>query len=108
MTLNEYQKKALETAIYPESKRIVYPTLGLVGESGEVAEKVKKVFRDSECEFTDEKKREIAKEIGDVMWYVSALSYDLGFTLEEVCQMNYEKLKSRMERGKIGGSGDNR
>jgi len=108
LTLSEYQKGALETAIYPESKKIVYPTLGLVGEAGEVAEKVKKVYRDSESVFTSEKKLEIAKEIGDVLWYCAALSHDLGFSLEEVARMNYEKLKSRQARGVIGGSGDNR
>lgn len=106
MTLNEYQQKALETAIYPTP--IVYPALGLCGESGEVADKVKKVLRDNNSEFTDEKKTEIAKEIGDVLWYCATLSNDLGYTLDDIAEMNYQKLHSRQMRGKIGGSGDNR
>lgn len=106
MTLNEYQQKALETAIYPTP--IVYPALGLCGESGEVADKVKKVIRDNNSEFTNEKKAEIAKEIGDVMWYCATLSKDLGYTLDEIAEMNYQKLHSRQLRGKLGGNGDNR
>ena len=108
MTLNEYQQHALETAIYTEASRIVYPTLGLTGEAGEVADKVKKVIRDSNKEFTDEKRLEIVKEIGDVLWYCATLSRDLGYELEEVAQMNVDKLRSRMQRHLISGSGDNR
>lgn len=108
MQLNDYQSKALETAAYPQEYRIIYPALGLTGEAGEVSDKVKKVLRDNRCEFTDEKKKEIAKEIGDVLWYVATLSHDIGYTLEEIAEMNYEKLSSRKERGKISGSGDNR
>ena len=108
MTLNEYQQHALETAIYPDDSRIVYPTLGLTGEAGEVADKVKKVIRDANKEFTDEKKLEIVKEIGDVLWYCATLSRDLGYELEEVAQMNVDKLRSRMQRHLISGSGDNR
>ncbi|MYM12405.1 nucleoside triphosphate pyrophosphohydrolase family protein [Muribaculum intestinale] len=108
MTVNEYQAAALTTAVYPEDKRIIYPALGMCGEAGEVADKVKKVIRDNNQQFTDEKKREIAKEIGDVLWYCATLSRDLGFTLEEVAQMNIYKLQSRKERGTLSGSGDNR
>ena len=90
MTLNEYQQHALETAIYPDDRRIIYPTLGLTGEAGEVADKVKKVIRDAHEEFTPEKKLEIVKEIGDVMWYCATLARDLkllcagGYRLERV------------------------
>lgn len=108
MTLNQYQEEALKTAIYPEDKKIIYPTLGLTGEAGEVAEKVKKVIRDNNQEFTDEKKRQIALEISDVLWYCATLSHDLGYTLEEIGQMNIDKLASRQQRDKIGGSGDER
>lgn len=108
MTLNEYQKKALETAVYPQEDRIVYPTLGLTGEAEEVADKVKKVIRDNNREFTEEKKCELAKEIGDVLWYCATLSHDIGYTLDEIATMNYEKLSSRQKRGVIHGSGDNR
>lgn len=108
MTLNEYQQHALETAIYPDDSSIVYPTLGLAGEAGEVADKVKKVIRDGGKEFTAEKRLEIVKEIGDVLWYCATLSRDLGYELDEVAQMNIDKLRSRMERHRISGSGDNR
>lgn len=108
MTINEYQVAARSTAIYPQNRQIIYPTLGLTGEAGEVADKVKKVIRDSNDVFTDEKKHQIALELGDVMWYAAALAHDLGYTLEEVCQMNLDKLASRMQRDKIHGSGDER
>lgn len=108
MEINEYQKAALKTAVYPEDKRIIYPALGMCGEAGEVADKVKKVIRDNNQNFTNDRKREIAKEIGDVLWYCATLSHDLGFSLEEVAQMNIDKLASRQRRGKLSGSGDNR
>ena len=108
MTLNQYQEEALKTAIYPEDKKIIYPTLGLTGEAGEVADKVKKVIRDNNQEFTDEKKRQIALEISDVLWYCAILSHDFGYTLGEIGQMNIDKLASRQQRNKIGGSGDER
>lgn len=107
MTLNEYQNHALETAIYPNP--IIYPTLGLTGEAGEVSDKVKKVIRDRNSDFSDPAtKHAIAEEIGDVLWYCATLSHDLDYNLDEIARMNYEKLKSRQERGKIHGSGDNR
>lgn len=108
MDMNEYQKKAISTAIYPEVYEIVYPTLGLAGESGEIAEKVKKVLRDDIGDFSKDSRKEIAKELGDVLWYVALLARDLGFDLEEVAEMNVQKLASRKERNKLGGSGDNR
>lgn len=108
MTLNEYQEGARTTAIYPASRQIIYPTLGLAGEAGEVADKVKKVIRDNNDEFTDERKHQIALELGDVLWYAASLAHDLGYTLEEVAQMNLDKLASRMQRDKIHGSGDER
>ena len=108
MTLNEYQKKALETAVYPQEFKIIYPALGLTGEAGEVADKVKKVIRDNNGTFDDGRKKEIAKELGDVLWYVATLSNDIGYSLDEIAVMNYEKLSSRKQRGMIGGNGDNR
>lgn len=116
MELNEYQKCALETAVYPREFKIIYPALGMAGEAGEVADKVKKVLRDfvvlrdakGSIILPDEKRQELAKEVGDVLWYVATMAYDLGFTLEEIGAMNYEKLKSRQQRNKIHGSGDNR
>lgn len=108
MTLNEYQKKALETAVYPQEYKIIYPSLGLTGEAGECSDKVKKVIRDNGGVFTNENRYEIAKEIGDVLWYCATLANDIGFGLETIGQMNYNKLHSRQVRGVIGGSGDNR
>lgn len=116
MTVNEYQEAALATAVYPEQFRIIYPALGMSGEAGEVADKVKKVIRDTvlltdtegAIVLPDDKRVELAKEIGDVLWYCATLAYDLGMKLEDVAQMNIDKLKSRQERGKLSGSGDNR
>lgn len=108
MELNEYQSAALTTAVYPEDKRIIYPALGMNGEAGEVADKVKKVIRDNEQEFTEETKLAIALEVGDVLWYCATMAHDLGYTLEEIAKMNIRKLLSRQQRGKLGGSGDNR
>lgn len=108
MTLNEYQQKALETAFYPNEYKVIYPALGLTGEAGEVADKVKKIIRDNNGEMSKEKSVELAKEVGDVLWYIATLAHDIGFTLEEIGQMNYEKLHSRQQRGMLGGSGDNR
>ena len=106
--LNEYQQRALETAIYTEDKKIIYPTLGLTGEAGEVADKVKKVLRDNNQVFDDERRKAIALELSDVMWYCATLANDLGYTLQEIAEMNYEKLSSRQKRGKINGNGDYR
>jgi len=104
--LNNYQMQAKKFAIYPEHMKVVYPALGLAGEAGEVADKVKKIYRDDR---TDARfLAEIAKEIGDVMWYCAALADDLGFDLQQIAEMNIYKLKSRKAAGKIGGSGDDR
>lgn len=108
MEMNDYQRQAAASAIYPRTMRGVYPTLGLTGEAGEVAEKVKKVIRDHGGEFSEEAKLEIAKELGDVMWYVAAIAGDLGFSLEQIAQLNLEKLASRQSRNRLHGSGDNR
>ena len=109
MTLNEYQQHALETAIYPEDSRIVYPHARSDGRSRRSGRQGQKSDpATSNKEFTDEKRLEIVKEIGDVLWYCATLSRDLGYELEEVAQMNVDKLRSRMQRHLISGSGDNR
>ena len=109
MTFEEYQSKSSETAKYPNvGKNFVYPTLGLAGETGEVAEKVKKILRDKEGIVSREDREEIKKELGDVLWYLAQISAEMGLSLEEVAQANIEKLFSRLERGKIQGVGDNR
>ena len=109
MDFNTYQKKARETAQYPNlGSNNIYPTLGLVGEAGEVAEKVKKVIRDKEGSFDEESKIAIKKELGDVLWYVSNLCNEFDFNLEDVALSNLEKLKARNSKGTIRGSGDDR
>jgi len=109
MTFQDYQKDSRKTAIYPnQGQNFIYPTLGLAGEAGEVAEKIKKVIRDKGGVAGDEEKAGVKKELGDVLWYVSQLATELGLDLDEVAQNNLNKLASRLERDKISGSGDNR
>lgn len=104
MNFDKYQEEASKTAIYPENSKLTYPLLGLCGEVGEVCEKVKKHIRDGrELDKTD-----LTKELGDVLWYLSATARDLGISLQDVAETNISKLKSRQERGKLQGSGDNR
>lgn len=106
MHLNEYQNLAKETAIYKD--KIIYPTLGLCGEAGEIAEKVKKMLRDEGGNLSEEKRMALMGELGDVMWYIAALATDLGFSLNDIGANNIKKLHSRKERGVIQGNGDNR
>ena len=108
MDLAFYQRKAIETAIYPNEYRISYPAFGLAGEAGEVMNKIKKVYRDKQGVFDKETKKEIAKELGDVLWYLAVLSQDLGQSLDRTAEMNLEKLSERKKRGTLAGSGDNR
>lgn len=109
MDFNDYQKLSRETAIYPNvGKNFVYPTLGLSGESGEIAEKVKKILRDNEGIISDETSELLKKELGDVLWYVAQLAAEFGFELDDVAEENLKKLYSRKERGVIKGSGDTR
>ena len=106
MDFKEYQKRANATAIYDVKFSIMYPTLGLAGEAGEVADKVKKIIRDNKSIVKE--RVEIAKELGDVLWYLAAVSRDIGVSLEDVAMMNIEKLEDRKERGTLQGDGDNR
>ncbi len=109
LTFREYQELARTTAIYPNvGKNFVYPALGLAGEAGEVVEKVKKILRDEKGKVTQHLKRAIAKELGDVLWYVAMLAYELGLDLEKVAKENLKKLKGRKERGTLHGEGDER
>lgn len=108
MDMNEYQRLARSTAKYPEQYKLVYPALGLAGESGEVAEKVKKILRDANGEVTRERRAELLKEVGDVLWYVANVAYDLDADLETIAELNISKLSDRANRGTIQGDGDNR
>lgn len=107
MNMNEYQDLAVETAIYDDEFSVIYPTLGLVGEAGEVAEKIKKGLRDG-VEDEEAWIKAMSRELGDVLWYLAAISRDLGLTLEEVADENLAKLADRAERSTLQGSGDDR
>lgn len=109
MDLNAYQQGARRTARYPQvGSNPIYPTLGLCGEAGEVADKVKKVLRDQGGTFSAEVRDALKLELGDVLWYVAQLASELQFDLEEIAAANLAKLASRAERNMIGGSGDHR
>lgn len=108
MTFDDYQKQSVKTAIYPNlGNNFVYPTLGLTGESGEVANKIKKILR-KDSELTDEVKHEISKELGDVIWYLAQLCTELGLSFDKVASENLEKLLKRLDDNKLHGCGDNR
>ena len=109
MTFEEYQKFSKKTAIYPKKgKNFIYPVLGLVGESGEVAEKIKKVLRDNNGIVDNLRKQEIEKELGDVLWYLSQVATELNLSLDHIASFNIKKLNSRQKRNKLSGNGDNR
>ena len=106
--LCDYQRKAHKTAIYPKELRILYPVLGLCGETGELAEKIKKVFRDDGGIVSVEKKEQVAKELGDIMWYLAEVATSFGLTLGGIAELNLAKLAKRKEQNTLSGSGDNR
>lgn len=109
ISFDHYQKLSRKTAIYPNiGKNFIYPTLGLADEAGEVTGKIKKAIRDDGGKITKERRSEISKELGDVLWYIAQLATELKISLSSVARENLKKLRSRAERGKIGGSGDNR
>lgn len=109
MNFKDYQQIVKKTSIYPDQgNNVAYATLGLAGEAGEVADKVKKLIRDSNGILTPDKRKEMIKELGDVLWYLTACASELGVDLEEVAQQNAEKVKDRKMRGVISGEGDNR
>ena len=109
MNFNDYQEKARKTAKYPViGHGVIYPTLGLVNEAGEVAGKIKKVFRDKEGVISDETREALKAELGDVLWYIAQVCTELGIHMDDVAEGNLQKLYDRLERGKIQGDGDNR
>lgn len=112
MTLNEYQGSARSTALYPKAVKVLYPTLKLAGEAGEVAEKLGKLMRDEAylpgAPLSEAQTEALAAELGDVLWYVANLAADLGLDLDTVASSNLAKLASRRDRGVIHGSGDDR
>jgi NTP pyrophosphatase (non-canonical NTP hydrolase) len=111
MTLDLYQREARKMAVYPgrgTHEGLVYTTLGLAGEAGELANHLKKVLRDDGSKLTPERRKAILGELGDILWYVSQCAREMGFTLDEVGKANLEKLQSRTVRDRIRGSGDHR
>lgn len=113
MNINDYSQKALSTlggahGYGDINAQLMAQILGLVGESGEFADKIKKIIRDHAGKLTDDDRTELIKEVGDILWYVNSVAHLLGSSLEDVARINNEKLASRANRGVIGGSGDNR
>ncbi|MFA5023755.1 MAG: nucleoside triphosphate pyrophosphohydrolase family protein [Patescibacteria group bacterium] len=109
MTLNEYQQKSNGTARFPDQENsFIYATLGMMGEAGEVAKKIKKVWRDKGKKIEPADRDEIKKEMGDVLWYLAQLGLILDLELEDIAQTNLAKTASRLERHVINGTGDNR
>jgi NTP pyrophosphatase (non-canonical NTP hydrolase) len=106
--LDMYQKVALTTAIYPREQAIIYPTLGLTGEAGEVANKVKKIIRDGSDSKDEKLVSEIKAEIGDCLWYIAVLADDFNIKLSDIASANIEKLALRQKNNTIHGSGDDR
>ena len=113
MSMNQYQEFTQDTAMYPDAgegsiNAIIYTTLGLSGEAGEIPNKVKKILRDDNGEISEEKRLAILAEIGDVLWYVARLADELGSRLGDIAEANIKKLEDRANRGVIEGSGDYR
>ena len=109
MDFNDYQSKSRKTAGYPAiGHPVIYPVLGLANEAGEVAGKIKKVFRDRGGEISEETREALKAELGDVLWYIAQVATELNLSLDEIAEHNIAKLYDRLERGKIRGEGDNR
>ena len=109
MEFADYQEKARGTAAYPViGHGVIYPTLGLTNEAGEVSGKIKKIFRDKEGEIGDADRAALAAELGDVLWYLAQVATELGLSLDDIATQNIAKLLDRRARGKIHGDGDDR
>ncbi|MBI5839876.1 MAG: nucleoside triphosphate pyrophosphohydrolase family protein [Chloroflexi bacterium] len=109
MNFTDYQTKSRKTAGYPAiGHPVIYPALGLVNEAGEVAGKIKKIFRDKEGVISEADKDALKAELGDVLWYIAQVATELDLSLDEIAEYNIAKLLDRLERGKIRGDGDNR
>jgi|TARA_R110000824_G_scaffold305853_1_gene493609 NTP pyrophosphatase (non-canonical NTP hydrolase) len=108
LTFDDYQFAAQKTAIYPTEYKLMYPALGLAGEAGEVANKIKKIIRDGESKMPPDWKEQVASELGDVLWYCAALANDLEIPLSTIAGQNRVKLMERQKNNTLQGSGDNR
>jgi NTP pyrophosphatase (non-canonical NTP hydrolase) len=107
MNMDDYQEQSGKTAIFPKDKALLYLVLGLCSEAGELAGKLKKIIN-TNGEITPEKIAELADENGDCGWYQTQINTALGLKSSEVAERNLNKLNSRLARGVLGGSGDNR
>ena len=109
MDFREYQIKSRKTASYPAiGHPVIYPALGLVNEAGEVAGKIKKVFRDKGGAISEETRQALKAELGDVLWYIAQVATELDLSLDDVAESNIAKLYDRLDRGTLQGDGDNR
>lgn len=124
LNLEEYARMTQKAAIYRDEVddlvaeasdesiakmlKIFYATTGLAGEAGEIANKVKKILRDNRGVVSEDTRTKLLGELGDVAWYLVALTEELGFTIEEVLAFNYEQIRSRQARGTLTGDGDDR
>lgn len=109
MNFTDYQNKARRTAKYPViGHGVIYPTLGLANEAGEVAGKIKKIFRDKDGVIGEVERDALKAELGDVLWYIAQVATELDLSLDEIAKYNIRKLLDRQARGKIQGDGDNR
>lgn len=108
-SFEHYQRESRKTwNLVHTDHPIVYPTLGLANEAGEVAGKVKKLFRDKGGQIGEVDREALKQELGDVLWYLAQIATELGLSLQEIAEANLDKLFSRLERGQIKGEGDNR
>ena len=111
MKVQEYEEKVQRTALYPRKNLwqiLTYLSLGLAGEAGEISNKMKKILRDDRGRLTQERRQQIRDELGDVLWYITRLANELGFSLEEIMRANNNKLLKRLQKNTLKGEGDNR
>jgi NTP pyrophosphatase (non-canonical NTP hydrolase) len=109
MLMSDYQSRSRATAVYPQQgDNLLYPTLGLCGEAGEVAEKIKRMVRDDDGILSDARREALSKELGDVLWYLAQLATEADLDLDTIAEENLEKLLSRRDRSVLQGSGDDR
>jgi NTP pyrophosphatase (non-canonical NTP hydrolase) len=108
MNFEDYKEKAKKTAIYPKKSGIFYTALGLAGEAGEIANKVKKIIRDDNNSISLERRTELINELGDVLWYVAMMCDELYVDMDDVARWNLEKLEKRQKENKLKGEGDKR
>lgn len=110
MNFTEYQDDVQELAITKLTgiHEVMYSTLGILGEAGEISEKIKKIVRDKHGIISEEDKQLLGKETGDVLFYIAKFLSDIGLDFETIAMENIQKCRDRETRGVVSGSGDNR